>query len=581
MRKPVITSLGVVLLVLLGVLASACIQRDSVSTSSAPSPTVSSLPDGREQETTTTESLDSDGDGLKDESEIYVYKTDPQKADTDGDGLNDGVEVLETGTDPLKSDTDGDGIPDGEEKEMHLNPLSADADNDGISDYDEVFVFNTSPLRADSDSDGLYDPEELSNGTNPLVPDSDGDGLTDGEEVLKFYTDPLVNDTDGDGLLDGVEVETYYSDPLSTDTDHDYLPDGYEVQIGTDPAWDWRYSFDEEAVKAGLSKLLRSRVHGLAESFIVYNSTLDRAWAILEWIDGNIEYNHTKAEYVEEEVQYWDTWTEDAKLRYMNLTRLQAANDTAFGLHSGICGDYAFLTAALLLEANISPVYMLDIDYWNESIGHATVAIKVNGTYLVLDQHLPFIPLGNYYWYSIHNMKKEIENATFYKVEVDENGEIKVSSWTWTGTRLRGMAYTMTEEDVRLVQNLAKQLLVELYPQYKEDARLRASAEADFDSLVESGEFSHHFLPSGFRKGWSLASWRYLGWYYHPVIAKKLVMSYWPRKALEDEDWIEVLEVSDKYYLKLWWTGDKIEVAARDGSSWTVPELLLALEVGS
>ena len=43
---------------------------------------------------------DSDYDGLSDQGEIQVYKTDPLNADTDGDGYLDGAEVL-AGTNPL------------------------------------------------------------------------------------------------------------------------------------------------------------------------------------------------------------------------------------------------------------------------------------------------------------------------------------------------------------------------------------------------------------------------------------------------------------------------------------------------
>ncbi len=44
--------------------------------------------------------VDSDLDGLTDQGEIQVFRTDPNKADTDGDSYGDGVEVL-AGTDPL------------------------------------------------------------------------------------------------------------------------------------------------------------------------------------------------------------------------------------------------------------------------------------------------------------------------------------------------------------------------------------------------------------------------------------------------------------------------------------------------
>ena len=44
---------------------------------------------------------DTDGDGLMDHEELYIYGTDPFNPDTDGDGCSDGDEVLLFGTDPL------------------------------------------------------------------------------------------------------------------------------------------------------------------------------------------------------------------------------------------------------------------------------------------------------------------------------------------------------------------------------------------------------------------------------------------------------------------------------------------------
>ncbi len=60
---------------------------------------------------------DTDGDGLTDWEEVFVWGTYPDIADTDGDGLTDGGEVGD-GTNPRDADENGDGLPDG---------LSADA----------------------------------------------------------------------------------------------------------------------------------------------------------------------------------------------------------------------------------------------------------------------------------------------------------------------------------------------------------------------------------------------------------------------------------------------------------------------
>lgn len=54
---------------------------------------------------------DSDNDGLADAQE-KILGTDPNKPDTDGDGLLDGEEYFVFFTNPLKADTDEDGIPD-------------------------------------------------------------------------------------------------------------------------------------------------------------------------------------------------------------------------------------------------------------------------------------------------------------------------------------------------------------------------------------------------------------------------------------------------------------------------------------
>ena len=55
---------------------------------------------------------DTDGDGLTDWEEVFVWGTYPDIADTDGDGLTDGGEVG-GGTNPRDADENGDGLPDG------------------------------------------------------------------------------------------------------------------------------------------------------------------------------------------------------------------------------------------------------------------------------------------------------------------------------------------------------------------------------------------------------------------------------------------------------------------------------------
>jgi hypothetical protein len=97
--------------------------------------------------------------------------------DSDGDMLPDEVELFYIGTDPLNEDTDGD----------------------GLIDYEVVFGLN--PLNPDTDGDGIDDLSELQNGTDPLIPDFTSGGPIPGN-LVGYY---LGQDFAGSGL----EFEVY------------------------------------------------------------------------------------------------------------------------------------------------------------------------------------------------------------------------------------------------------------------------------------------------------------------------------------------------------------------------------------
>jgi hypothetical protein len=179
--------------------------------------------------------VDTDGDGLTDYEELYVYFTDRFDSDTDDDGLIDGDEI-DNSTDPFDSDSDDDGLLDGEEVNTYFtDPLDDDSDDDGLTDLEEINTYFTDPLDDDTDDDWLTDGEEvLTYFTDPNDFDSDDDGLDDMEEIATYYTDPLDSDSDDDGLLDGLEVNTHLTDPNNDDTDEDGINDYEETILGSD-----------------------------------------------------------------------------------------------------------------------------------------------------------------------------------------------------------------------------------------------------------------------------------------------------------------------------------------------------------
>ncbi|MHA1185322.1 MAG: S8 family serine peptidase [Candidatus Heimdallarchaeota archaeon] len=146
--------------------------------------------------------IDSDGDGLKDIDELYLYHTNVNLEDSDNDGWSDSYEL-----------------------DIETNPTNADSDNDLIKDKTEY----------DWWIDIGVDSEDALNYIK--IKDVDNDLLSDGYEKLMDY-DPLDNDMDNDGLLDGLEELTQYNyntDPEDSDSDNDGYNDLYEINNDTDP----------------------------------------------------------------------------------------------------------------------------------------------------------------------------------------------------------------------------------------------------------------------------------------------------------------------------------------------------------
>ena len=177
------------------------------------------------------DAVDTDGDGLSDALEAFVFSN-PDDDDSDDDGLLDGSEANPA------DDTDGDWV---------LNVLDVDSDNDALFDGTET---GTQCMNPDTSVEGGHCVEDLDAGaakTSPVKADTDDGGVSDGAEDtdLNGRLDPDdqdpnlgeddgdVLDDDGDGLSNGQET-TLGSDPADADSDDDGLLDGSEANPGDD-----------------------------------------------------------------------------------------------------------------------------------------------------------------------------------------------------------------------------------------------------------------------------------------------------------------------------------------------------------
>lgn len=197
-------------------------------------------------------------------------------------------------------------------------------------------------------------------------------------------------------------------------------------------------------------------------AFQLKSSTLqESAWNILEWEDQHIQYD----------------W---AKYRGLRSTKIQKPSET-IQRGSGVCVDYAVLTAGLLLAMNYSPVYVFEIDFSNDPMGHATTAIKINGQFFMIDQHPPIMDLGTYwkywaYWrseYSDRTLRNLIiSSAKVYEARL-ESGKVVVDYvGTLTGEEFKKYDYTFSGADLtRLISDLRAKF-IRKFPNLQLDSKI-------------------------------------------------------------------------------------------------------------
>ena len=292
----------------------------------------------------------------------------------------------------------------------------------------------------------------------------------------------------------------------------------------------------EAALECYLNNPDESQALGRLASQLKGSTLQESAWNILEWEDQHIKYD----------------WT---KYHGLGSTKIQKPSETIQS-GSGVCVDYAVLTAGLLLAMNYSPVYIFEIDFSNDPMGHVATAIKINGRFFMIDQHPPVMDLGTYwkywaYWRSEYSggtlRNLIISSAKVYEARL-ESGKVVVDYvGTLTGEEFKKYDYTFSEADLtRLISDLRAKF-IRKFPNLQLDPKI-----SNLDTVA--------YLPYGYSDG---VTWKTtfpdFTEHYNPLFHDEFV-DYMYSQITDSREVVSDLRTYDRFWVKGQIEGDDMKV---------------------
>lgn len=252
----------------------------------------------------------------------------------------------------------------------------------------------------------------------------------------------------------------------------------------------------------------------------------ESTWNILEWEDEHIKYD----------------W---GKYHGLSSTRIQRPSET-IQRGSGVCVDYAVLTAGLLLAMNYSPVYVFEIEFSNDPSGHVATAIKINGEYFMLDQHPPALDLGSYYIHWAYYREKAfngtqpnliISSAKVYEVGRGPDGVVVNLVGTLTASDFKEQNHAFSQADLTKIVNDLKIRFLREFPNLKLDQRI-----ANLDTS--------RYLPRGYSVGrvWKHEFPHFVE-YYNPTFHEEFV-DYLYSHIMDDSRVVSDLRTYTRFWIK-------------------------------